>query len=207
MTAIVRQSVIEVRTALRELGLESDILREAILRGEVARDSCTANDPPSAPGFDAWARTVRALREILIPRGWSRNDDINLSTIVSPNGSFAITVATGDEGTGRVEADPKTKYPKGPATEAAVNRNQLRLFAVDESTAEMQLTWMLLRRRDGESVLSELSLPASMTEDGQVEEWLERIILDPITLGPDLIIRGTPEPSAPPIDIPVRRRS
>src|SRR5262249_39614281 len=65
---------IDVINALHELSPELDVevLREAALVGESFRDSCTENDPLSAPGFLAWARTVRALRELLIPRGFKR---------------------------------------------------------------------------------------------------------------------------------------
>ena len=122
MRETIKDGQIEVTNALTELGLTNEILREAILTGEAARDNCTANDPPSAPGFAAWARTVRALREILLPNNWSKNDDNNLSTVVSPDGSFAIAVVTGDEGSGQAGAKPQTKYPKGPATIAVIDK-------------------------------------------------------------------------------------
>ena len=64
---------------------------------------------------------------------------------------------------------------------------------------------MLLRNRDEEHVFAELSLPESMTEDGQVSDWHTRIILDPIEVDSTLIIGN--EPSEPPIEVPVRRRS
>src|SRR5438034_4977724 len=122
MTRIVKVGPVEVVAYLEGLGLSVDELREAILIGESARDACTPNDPPSAPGFYAWAKTVRALGEILIPKGWTRNDDEKLSIVLSPNAQKAIAVATGDEGTGILGALPKTKYPKGPATVAIVEK-------------------------------------------------------------------------------------
>jgi hypothetical protein len=67
MVATVKKNTIEVTDALSGLGLSYDILSEAVLEGESARNSCTANDPPCAPGFVAWSNTVRALRDILIP--------------------------------------------------------------------------------------------------------------------------------------------
>jgi hypothetical protein len=61
---------------------------------------------------------------------------------------------TGDEGTGRIEAIPTTKYPKGIATKLAVDSNQYSLFSllpdyVEEEELEPRLTWILLRRREG----------------------------------------------------------
>src|SRR5688500_6601950 len=100
MTKLVIAEPVEVSGYLEWLGLSVDELRDAILIGEGSRDACTPNDPPNAPGFYAWAKTVRALGEILIAKGWTRNDDGNLSIVVSPDGQKAVAVATGDEGTG-----------------------------------------------------------------------------------------------------------
>lgn len=132
MTATVRQTPIEIANALTDLGLDYDTLREAILRGETGRDNCTPNDPPSAPGFYAWGGTVRALRDILIPRGWRRSDDSNFSRVVSPDGLIAIAVTTGDSGTGRRDKNPRPKYSKGVAMERAVVSNSIQLELFEE---------------------------------------------------------------------------
>lgn len=64
---VIHTSTIDVANALAHLGLTAEILIEAIRRGELARDSCTKNDAPNAPGFYAWNGTVRGLRDILMP--------------------------------------------------------------------------------------------------------------------------------------------
>ena len=200
----------EVTDALADLGLTAEILYDAILRGETARDSCTANDPPNAPGFYSWAGTVRALRDILVPLGWVRNDDVNYSRIVNEVLNIAIAVVTGDEGTGNRDFNPKTKYPKGPATQAAVTLNQDSLFGQFSAPTENEnennwITWMLLRKRNGNTVYAELSLPSLMSKDGQVERWESRIILEPMTFDP--LIDIDEDSGEPPIDVLVRRRS
>jgi len=209
MQASIKVSIIEVVNALAQMGLTNEILSDAILRGEIARDSCTANDAPGAPGFYAWAGTVRALRDILMPQAWTRNDDACYSRVVNPDKSIAIAVVTGDAGTGDKDANPKTKYPKGTATQAAVSSNQWSLFgesaSVEDEPAETWITWMLLRKRTGDSVFAELSLPSSMTREGQVESWQTRIILTPILIDPNIDVED--DSSEPPIDVPVRRRS
>jgi len=210
---VVNTSTIDVVNALKQLGLTPEILIEAIRRGEIARDRCTANDPPNAPGFYAWAETVRALRDILMPQRWMRNDDANYSRVVNADKTIAIAVVTGDDGTGIRDASPKTKYPKGPATQAAVFSNQQSLqfegfAAVEDEVDEVAgswVTWMLLRKRTGDSVFAELSLPLSMTREGQVESWRIRIILDPLLIDPNIEVED--DSSEPPIDVPVRRRS
>lgn len=213
MQATVKKGVVEVKKSLALLGLSEEILREAISKGEIARDTCTDNDPPCAPGFDAWARTVRALRESLIPKGWKRNDDAMLSTVESPDGLTAIAVVTGDDGVGQEKANPRTKYPRGAATGAAVSRNQAYLFPEmnnvpeDDGMTKKQIMWMLLRHRKkgAESVSVELSLPASMTKGGEVTAWLTRIILDPITV--EATVEVEDDQTDQGIDVPVRRRS
>jgi hypothetical protein len=217
---VVRKRPIEVTDALSALGLNFEILRDAILAGETARDACTANDPPNAAGFDAWARTVRSLRERLIAWAWTRIDADGLPTIISPSGSIAIAVATGDEGTGKAEASPKTKYPKGPATIAVVTRNRTQLELWESNEEQVTVpnptpqTWFLLRNRMDDTVYAELSLPAAIGDDGRVEEWAERIVLAPISLDPrgGILAQPSPDPSGlgdrgEGIEVPVRRRT
>jgi hypothetical protein len=109
MTKIVKTDPIDVADYLAALGLSVEELRDIILIGEAARDACTPNDPPSAPGFDAWARSVRAAGDILAPKGWTRTDEEKLPLILSPNAQRAFTIVTGDEGTGILGVTLKTK--------------------------------------------------------------------------------------------------
>lgn len=195
---------------LQELGrgLTKEILIEVIKRSEIARDSCTKNDPPSTPGYNAWSTTVRALRDLLVPQGWERNDDQNYSTVISPAKDIAIAVATGNDATGDETREPNTKYPRGAATQAAVDENKLlySLFAPtpEEEAEAKRATWILLKKRVDDTAYAELSLPASMTKDGFVEEWDTRIILDPILIDPSVILD---DDLTDDIDIPVIRKS
>lgn len=200
---------IDVRNALAELGLRPEYLIDAIIMGEAARDGASSNDPPGAPGYFAWSYTVRGLREILVEIGWWPDDDDGISLAVSPDGSIAIDVITGNIGTGNPDATPNTKYPKGPATERAVSTNPTLIDLLEWEEGAIQSprnstrqTWMLLRKRVGDDVFAELSLPESMTEEGYVERWTLRIMLD-IDLGGFAI---QDESSEPPIVVPVIRR-
>ena len=212
MKVNVRKGTIGVTDGLAELGLTERIVTDSILEGEAARNSCTPNDPNCLPGVLAWGRTVRALRDFLIPQKWEKNDDGNFPTVVSPDGKIAIAVATGDAGTGKEEAIPKTKYPKGVAVEAAISRNLNSLFPEIRAAAQVEKeklddkqTWILLKRREKDTVYAELSLPASLKIDEQVKEWLVRIILDPITTAANVeVVDDTADET---LDVPVRRRS
>ena len=93
----VHQGLIQVTDKLATMGLTVKILSDALLAGEAARDMCTANDPQTAGGYDAWARATKSLREQLTTRDWKRSDEGGLPVIVSPAGDLGIAVATGDE--------------------------------------------------------------------------------------------------------------
>lgn len=214
---VINQSV-EVQTRLAELGLDPEALAQVIKRGYVAFTLCTVNDPPLFPGFAAWAQTVRALREYLVPQGWRRCDENNYSLVINPTEDMAIAVATGDDGTGRVDAVPTTKSSKGPSTVEAVVANQAQLtFAFEElpsvatdegdETIEERMTWLLLVHRGEGEVRSELSLPLSMGTDGRIESWQERIILGSMPTDPTEIDINPPSPVMPDIEVDVKRRA
>jgi hypothetical protein len=224
----------EVEARLAALGLDRRTVVGAVERGEAARNTCTANDPPATPGLTAWFRTVRALRDLLLPVGWKRNNDRNFPTVVRPDGCLRIAVATGDKNVGDPSAEPKTRSPKGPLMELAVARNhempeQTSFFATlglpeeDEEDEEDVLeeevgqdvenevpvgpnceTWVLLIRRTKREVRCELSLPAGLGANNRVTSWTTRIVLPSIP--------REPEPKIPlqdrgsDIDVPVVRK-
>jgi hypothetical protein len=203
----------EVASRIRELGLTESDLSQAISRGILARSECTPNHPPLHAGFVTWSTTVCALREILMPKGWNRNDEGNYSTVRHPNNNHAIAVATGDENTGNPYANPMTKSPKGSSTKnaIAVNLNQAMLFPelmhiLPDETAEGRLTWMLLINVANNKVKAELSLPINC--EGKVDGWQERLILPEIDLDPVSDFTSKPIlPSLPDIEIQVLRRA
>jgi hypothetical protein len=217
MTAVLRQTPEEVRQRLAELGLEQQFLAAAVRRGQLAFVSCTLNHPPNFPGLAAWAETVCALREGVIPSGWRRSNDSNYALSVDPEGSMAIAVATGDDGTGRADANPSTNGRKGPSTLDAIVANQLRFSFMEQAVPVKQATpsaarngratWILLIHRAPEEVRCELSLPISLDEEGHVDAWQERILLASIPLDGDLAVVVPVPPTVPDIDVRIRRRA
>lgn len=190
--AVEYSTPIEVANALAEIGIPEEVFREIALDSEAERDRCTDNDPPSAPGFYAWAKRVRGLRDKKVPDGWAPNDDGNFSTIERPDGLISIAVATGDGRTGWRGYQPRTKYPKGPRMVSAIERNseQGGLFgdemkAVLVPSLDRPTTWVWLCNRVGDTLYSELSLPDEIAPDGQVVGWARRIFLQPIVVEPD----------------------
>lgn len=188
-------------------GLRLDDLGAAVRHGLHAAATCTPHDPPNFAGLLGWGRTVRGLRDTLVPRGWHVDNSRNYPTAVSPDGTIAIAVAAGDYNTG-LAGTPATRSAKGPATREAVVLNQMSFAELDASFAlgvpVPKSTWLLLHYNDksAKEVRMELSLPAGFDEEGVVTDWHERIILPPLTTAyepPD-------DPGDSPIDVPIVRR-
>jgi hypothetical protein len=203
----------DVEARLAQLGLSSELLREAIQYGEMHRNSCTANDPPTAAGYLFWARTTRGLREFLASDGWARSEEGQLSTVVNPNGAIAIAVSSGDQFTGIVGLDSNTRYSKGPATVAAIEQNavQLALFdvgrkATSSAVVAERMTWFLLVYRGVQEIRSELSLAHEISDEGRVESWAERIILPVIGLEPEPDSLDLPNDGGNDFDVEISRR-
>ncbi len=210
----------EVERRLLELGLDIDVLHEALRAGLAEAATCTPNDPPGFGGLLAWGRTVRRLRELLIPRGWRRTNLRRLAAVVNPDVEVpvAVAVSTGDERTGLDGSSaPQTRYAKGPAWSAAVAENcgQLSFQPIpgmepeavedDEDEGLNRVTLVLMFYVDAKETRCELSIPADMGPDSKLDTWAERILLPPIPREPEPNVEAMPPPQ--PIDVPVKRRA
>lgn len=219
-TATVTIGAIGVRQQLAALGLIPDNFNTAIAFGEKHRALCTLNDPRIFHGTTAWARTLRGLRQELHNENWKKDHTGNFETVVSPDETLAISVATGDRETGKYNPphEPRLKHPKGIMYKAAIDTNAwlFKDLAADAKAktdkleaAQKRITWILLIRREGDTVFSELSLARQFSDGGQVEHWEHRIILEPLDVEPlDAVIddSGDDDAAAETIDVPVSRR-
>ncbi|MGZ9021358.1 MAG: hypothetical protein ACXW3S_15675 [Rhodoplanes sp.] len=209
---LVRFEPDDVHARLAALGLSEEALLHAARRWHVAWSGFTPNHPPFGIGIAAWMEAVAALRETTMPEGWTRSDDRNYALVIHPDGSMAINVATGDLGTGRPDANPSNKAPKGVSTADAISVNQIQLelpLPVPElppvRAGDGPLTWFLLLRRTADEIRCELSLPLEMSPDGRITRWQERIILSAIPLDGETIEIVAPQ--GPDLDIDVKRKA
>lgn len=196
----------QVEARLTELGLTGEILTRAVERGDAEASMCTAHDPVTIPGSVRWGRTVRSMRDDLAPSGWTKSEDDGLATVVHPDRKLAIAVALGDEGTGVAEAEPKTKYQRGPASQTRVLFNaQLMLFDAPRYVRPPSgmPTYFLLVRPAAGKVAFELVLPAACDESGRFTAYAERIIFPPFERNPSP--RGRVEEPLT-VDVQVTRR-
>lgn len=214
MNTVLHSDPISAQNALSRLGLDERSLLEAAMQGYLAKTNCTANHPPLFASFVAWGETVRALREQLVTKGWTRNDDRNYSRIVHPDGDIAIAIATGDESTGNPNCSPCTKSAKGPSTVDAVevNRAQAWLPGMEpasqlrgEQEENQPVTWLLLVHHAANEIRCELSLPFDMGSDSRIGAWSERILLPATPLDPQIM--EITLPVQPDINVEIRRKA
>jgi hypothetical protein len=197
---------------LAELGLKAEMLEFALRGADAEARTYTELDPPNMPGMARYARTVRLLREQLVPLGWTFDNPRNLARTVTPDRRIAIIATLGDAATGVPHVMPSTKYEKGIATVEAVNRNFLQLsLPIDlgdeepfDSTDDGTVTWILLYNVGETEIRAELSLPDS-TVDGYIDTWIERIVLPPVPLEETPLDSVRETPTAEP-DVVIARR-
>ncbi len=168
-----------------DFGLTPEHFREVVERGEALRNNATELDAPTRGGSDAYFERVLGLREIAVPLGWKYENHRGFCRVFAPDdGPVAIAMRPGDASTGLVQHRPQLARVMGAVSLAAVRRNNagLQQPLLPGGAVVMALTWFLLTRRDGDMVSFELSLPASITDNGWVHGWEQRIIFDQINL-------------------------
>lgn len=215
MAQVVRVEAWDVRQRLRQFDLTVELLHSALKAGFLARASCTAYDPVTTPGTDAWSRTNRRLRELLIPSGWRQDDPSNIPLTINDARAVNLTATTGDDRTGLVGSNPHTRSrKKGNAMGAALERNRrLTPDLFPETLSEARRlavltfqypTWMLLFRMTDDEISCELSLPIIL-EDGEIVDWAERILLP--RPGIEAADYSRTDDRGPDYEVDVRRRA
>jgi len=207
---------IDVAGRLDALGIDEATLRQSVTEGAGFVLNCTAHDPTYLPGILGSGKIVRALRDHLIPRGWSYENPRNYALTTHPSGTFTIAVAGGDANTG-CEATPTTRAEKGAATRDAIDGNlQLQLANVDPRFPRIVMpataqTWLLLYYVDNRlgEIRMELSQPRGMDSEGFVTSWHERIMLHSESFGmpPESEKWPRDDEGGDAIDVPVERRA
>jgi hypothetical protein len=203
---------IDALRRLQQLGLEEADLREAMRIGYNHAASCTDHDPRALPGTLAWAKGTGDLRDRLKVRKWRADRNENFESVVHPDGRHAVAIMAGTSQTGRADGlPPRTKTPRGPATDRAVQANrQLSFAGADPAFGPLpedgrRTTWLLLHYydRDEKEIRLELSLPSEMTGK-QVTAWQERILLQTIPFATKIV--DFDEVEAAEINVDVTRR-
>lgn len=218
MTRIFRSTSIEVANRLEQLGWTREELLEVVDAMVASRNSCTDNDPSSAPGWMSWKDGTRRLREIARPKGLEKSEADQIPWAVDVERGIRFAVSNTDNGTGLpYPRQPQNRSKKGPATDRAISSNQGCLFDFDDmlgkvvplSMAGRQpgivVSWYLCVYAEGDEVRAELSCPAAL-EGGFFAGFLERIVLIGSDPG-DGITRRRDDDDGPEYEIPVTRKA
>lgn len=202
-------------TQLVSLDVSEAHLLAALEAGYVAAASCTDHEPRSYPGTTVWAKGIGHLRDLLVPLGWTADRSANFETVVHPSNSQAVAIAAGTSQVGIEGIAPRTRTPRGPATNRAVKANQQMTLGIGtdaftgtgvRTTADRdRVTWLLLHYLDPdeEEVRVELSLPLEMSGK-QISRWKTRIPLKPFSFSQTIDFEHD---EVEEIDIDVSRRA
>lgn len=175
----------DVRSQLAELGLTLELLKDVIKHIGLTMNNHTEDHPSWGPGITTASEAIYALRNILKPAGWQREEIKGFALTIHPDNLIGINIAKGDDGVGDPTADVLSVSDKGICTELAIEKNQT-CFDFFQSPIDLKIlmparpTWYLLYARKQDGIHAELSLPMEMAETKQLSGWIKRIIL-PIT--------------------------
>jgi len=212
-------SPVDVHQRLDRLALRKENIDIAVRLGLLARRECTENHPVTAKGFDQWSETVRALRDQTGSSGWVPDNEANQGLIANPDLGACIAVVPGDRNTGRKDAIPSTRSPRGVKTSDAVRGNNYFLFPEMEDEQIAALSdihrdfWLLMVYVNelAERIQYELSRPVKMSERKRPVKWSERILFSDFNYGDSIPVTERDDSSSPQrtpeIVVEVKRRA
>ncbi|MDP9864037.1 MULTISPECIES: hypothetical protein [Streptosporangium] len=203
---------------LAQLGLKVEEIHAALNAGVGESRTWSEDAPVAMAGMARWGRINEHLRISKSKHEWRAENPRNLPLTIHPTGAFAIVATTGDAQTGsKTGAPPTTKYAKGATYQKVVQDNgqvQLPLFVDAEvgpvlhdiAAEQPRATWVLLYYVTERAVFVELSLPGSITEQGYVDYWRERILIPPYVIESVSVGSEEPREGEQGVDVAVERR-
>ncbi len=161
-----------------------------------AKNDSIPIDPKFAPGMLAYIYGVRAVRQVLGPKGFEPHSRANIESAFHEARRIKVMFQRADCAA-QVWPEPKAISPIGEAKQALIENSSLFLFAdMEAEHAEQQRerdlfddaeAWYVIVAFDGQNASCELSRPKAVT-DKQFDGFIERIfITGPDGLGPVLL--------------------
>lgn len=175
-------------------GISEYALQAAIEDGLLEIRQSTDLDAKTDPGSRAWGAVIRGLRRELLTDSeeWSFSFVSGLNLTHNKDKGLNILVMSGDKYTGLLDGNPKSKNPKGAATEVLVGEN-FELFnpekgispIVASEPVDSMINFVLLYFFDygNKEVRYELSIPDGMSNSAgktRIASWKERYIIEAI---------------------------
>ena len=180
LETVIRKESWDVDARLSDLDLSKAVLIEVVQKAVCARNDSVIFDPINAPGMLAYIYGVRALRELLVPKGWRIGREENIEATYNSNANIRILYQNVDNASGSI--DPKAVSNKGAATQRMINEFQPSLFPEIDQERRKRLaksqpvTWFLCVSAIDDDVMAELSCPRAI-DGGQFSGFVERIFL------------------------------
>ena len=197
---------------LIQLGVKSpDIIRDAVQHGAgTARSASTPHHPANYAGMRMWAETLYALADQASPYGWRCESFKGVDMVTNHETGIAILVTAGDGATGEPHYSPDALYERPEMVRAIVSGALDTMWDAERGRALKWQAWMLLHNRHAAAegiIPAELSLPATITKDGHVLSWTERLLISADRpLDGDRQLEAT-SPRTPAPVVQVRRRA
>lgn len=176
-------------TFFKPQGLSEDIIKTAVSFAMSEHANTTSNDVATFRGYLISASVVRKLRDILAPIGFKKENIQNVELTALDN--FAIHVARGDEQTGLKNGHPSSNRAKGDVSRQVLglkvaHTNQFDMFEDHLPTYSNNHydLWVLLlfpekdTNGDLKKIRVELSKPLSISQNGVINSFFPRFIID-----------------------------
>jgi hypothetical protein len=191
----------DVVSRIALLGFRPAVISKAVRAGVDLRGQANRFEPSTAPGVRDWIGRVGELRYLLkMEAGWKPINPSNAPFSLNPEGTIALGVMLGDEGTGFLDRDLRSFYPKGNSIANLTLRNDLvgsfvpSIPGLDEqlplrpSALAGAKVWFLVTRYVNEDgvvrVYREVSEPEPTEGGRRITRWADRIVLPPQEFGP-----------------------
>jgi hypothetical protein len=181
MSAKLLINPIQIQNRLHErFGVTREALIEVVEQGVLGRNECTGHHPASMPGTRCWGDATRALRDLLVPLGWTADNTDNIPSVVSKKLKIKLAVTNANSGTGIEWGHPQPIREKGDGAQRAVFPNQTVLAPILDGglndTDSNGTFWYLCIYCRADMIRAELLCPI-LDADGSFRDFHERIAL------------------------------
>lgn len=170
----------DVTITLRRMGLDRQLLIDAVRYADAERALCTRNDPKGFDLITMNARLARALRDLFVGDQWELDETDNQPGIRNASLKIRVIPCNFDQYAGDRLADPSNLREKGSASSSKAHCNKTAWIPGLEptDTQEDEIQTYVLGTYVGEDgiVRAELSKPLNFAS-GKYTRFQPRIIL------------------------------
>lgn len=171
----------DVEKRLEKFNVTKAELIEVVHKVVMARNQAVSIDPLPSEGLLAYIYGTRALREILLKKGWKIDRSENIEATFNKQLGIKVIYQSA-ESASELNIDPRAVSNKGAGSKRVVASGQADLmYAFGDvqshaKHAENQEVWFFYVSVNGTDICAELSRPGAI-ENGQFANFIERIFI------------------------------